>query len=197
MFTEYKTTNFPANRQIAGVMPFDSNIEFIGNRKSKTVLWLQNGSAHYFMDLPVKYFMLLKRKYLSDPKAQEFLSQITDDFNRQVELFTYYLYGDLDNTPDIENGQLAESENFRDCENCPSLIWNSKNITIGHFILKPKHIMIIDLIAKDLPDKAIAGIMKISIKTLDYHKEVLFRTLNVHSKVALLKLAIQYRIIEV
>lgn len=195
MLTQCKTTTFTPHNQIAGVMPNDSNIEFVGNRQTKRVLWLQNGATHYFTDLPVKYFTLLKNKYLKDFKAQRFLSEITSDFNRQVELFTYYMYGDLDSTPDIEDGKLSESENFRDSRNCPSLLWNSKNINIGSFVLRPKHLVIIDLISKDMPDKAIAAALNISIKTLDFHKSVLFRILNVHSRTALLKLAIKYRVV--
>lgn len=197
MLTQCKTTTFTPNPQMAGVMPNDSSVEFVGNRQTKQVLWLQHGCARYFTDLPVKYFNLLKSKYLKDFKAQRFLRKVTDDFNRQVELFTYYMYGDLDSQPDIQNGELSESENFRDNRNCPSLLWESKNINIGRFVLSPRHLVIVDLIARDLADKAIASALNISIKTLDFHKNTMFRALKVNTKTALLKKAIQHKVIEV
>lgn len=195
MINNSKITTISKNRQIAGVMPHDSNIEFVGVRKKKQVLWLQNGNNHYFSDLPFQYFKLLREAYLKDKKACLFLSNITDNLNRQIELYTYYMYGELDCTPDIENGNLSASENFRDTANCPSLLWNSKNINIHDHILTPRQLVIIDLIGNDLPDKAIASSLEISIKTLDYHKRVLFEAVGVQTKTALLKLAIQHKII--
>ncbi len=195
MNNTYKTKEMPAYRQIAGVMPNDSNIEFAGVRKSKTVIWLQHGSSHYFSDLPTEYYDLLKKSYLKDHKAVKFLSIVTDIQHRQVELYTYYMYGELDGTPDIENGKLASSENFRDIKNCPSLLWNSKNINIGNHILTPRQLIIIDLIGNDLPDKAIAAALGVSQKTLDFHKANLYKAVGVKTKTALLKLSIQHKII--
>jgi len=193
MINNHKSTE---NLNVAGINPGDSNVEFVGVRNTKSVLWLQNGNSHYFSDLPIQYFLLLKAAYQKDHKAVRFLSKVTDCEKRKVELFTYYMYGDLDTTPDIKNGSLTGSENFRDLDNCPSLLWNSKNINIGNYILSPRQLIIIDLIAKDLPDKAIAHSLNVAINTLDYHKAKLFKVLKVTNKVALLKLAFQYKIIK-
>ncbi|WP_340074492.1 response regulator transcription factor [Leptobacterium sp. I13] len=194
MINTSKITTFNKHPQIAGVMPNDSNIEFVGVRKTKHVLWLQNGSNHYFTDLPARYYELLKEAYLKDHKAVEFLSGVTDDQHRQVELYTYYMYGELDATPDIMNDKLSPSENFRDKRDCPSLLWNSKNIRIGNYSLTPRQLVIIDLIG-DLPDKAIAAALGVSHKTLDFHKANLFRAVGVHTKTGLLRLAIRHKII--
>lgn len=194
MINNDKGINYLHNPQIAGMMPGDPNIEFVGVRKTKQVIWLQNGCSHYFTDLPVQYFNLLKSAYNKDHKAKRFLESVTNDLSRQIELYTYYVYGQVDTTPDIQNGKLGMSENFRDTKNCPSLLWESKNINIGSHILTPRQLVIIDLIAKDLPDKAISQILGISIKTLDTHKSNLFRAVGVNTKVALMRLAVVYKI---
>ena len=195
MINMNKSTNFSPHPQIAGVLPNDSNIEFIGIRKTKQVFWLQNGTNHYFADLPHSYYKTLRKAYLKDSKAVSFLSEVSPDVHRQVELFTYYMYGSVDSSPDIKKGKLGPSENFRDHQNCPSLLWYSKNINIGSHIFSPRQIVIVDLINSDLPDKAIAAALGISHKTLDFHKSKLFKALNVASRTALLKLSIKHKII--
>ncbi|WP_064968043.1 helix-turn-helix transcriptional regulator [Tenacibaculum ovolyticum] len=195
MINSNKNTTFKDVPQIAGVMPGDNNVEFVGVRKTKQVLWIQNGSTRYFADLPIHFFSLLKKAYLADSKAVAFLSNVTTELNHQIELYTYYMYGELDCTPDIENGKLAASENFRDQQNCPSLLWNSKNININEHILTPRQLIIIDLIGTNEPDKAIASVLGISHKTFDFHKHKLFKAVGVASKMALLKLALKHKIV--
>lgn len=186
MINTYKTTKQLQNAPIAGLFPGDNSIEFIGNRETKKVLWLQNGSNHYFTDLPLDYYNLLKNEYLKTPRAVEFCSSIHEEQKDQVELYTYYMYGDLDNTPDIKNGVLSASENFRDKRNCPSLLWNSKNITIDNHVLSPRDIVIIDMMADDFIDAAIADAINVSHSYFDQLKKKLFLATNTQSKTALL-----------
>jgi DNA-binding CsgD family transcriptional regulator len=196
MINNGEFTNIKSFLQIAGMHPGDNSIEFQGIRKTKQVLWMQNGNNHYFNDLPLEHFNLLKNKYLKDHKAVRYLTQVTDHLSRQVELFTYYLYGDVDSTPDISSdGVLSESENFRDKPNCPSLLWNSKNLNIGNHILTPRQRVIIDLIGNNLPDKAIASILGISHKTLDFHKYKLYKAVGVSNKLDLLRLSMKFKIV--
>ena len=195
MINNSKIKHLKRPLQIAGLLPGDNNLEFVGIRKSKQVLWLQNGSSHYFTDLPLQYFTLLKNTYLKDHKAQRFLTRVTDNLPRQIELFTYYNWGACDGTPDIKNGELQPVENFRHKPNCPSLLWESKYINIGTHILTPRQLVIIDLWHKGLKDSAVAVTLKISPKTLDNHKQKLFKALNVHSKYDVLILAFQSKIV--
>lgn len=195
MINKSKIKHLKRLLQIAGVLPSDNNLEFVGIRKSKQVIWLQNGCSHYFADLPLQYFQLLKTAYLKDHKAQRFLKRVTDNFARQIELFTYYNWGDCDHTPDIVNGELQAPENFRDTQNCPSLLWNSKFINIGQHILTPRQLVIIDLWHTGLKDAAAAATLGISPKTLDNHKQKLFKALNVQSKYDVLTLAFQHKIV--
>jgi DNA-binding CsgD family transcriptional regulator len=158
-------------------------------------MWLQNGSIHYFADLPADAYELVKNAYLKSHKAKSFLQEVSDHLPRQVELYAYYMWGDLDSTPDIKDGKLSASENFRDVRNCPSLLWNSKNINIGDHILTPRQLVIVDLIGSNLPDKAIADALGITQKTLDFHKAKLFKAVGVTTKMDLLKLSIKYKIV--
>jgi DNA-binding CsgD family transcriptional regulator len=189
MIKRIKSTEF------SGLLPNDSSIEFFGERKTKQVYWLRNGNAHYFADLPFEYYSMLKAAYSKDHQAQGFLREVTDDERRQVELYTYYLYGSLDSNPDIKNGSLSLAENFRSSKNCPSLRWNSKQIRFNGKPLSPRQIVIIDFIADDLPDKAIAQRMNISQSTLDFHKRNLFELAGVQTKVGLIKKAVQENIV--
>lgn len=195
MINNSEITNFNHYPQIAGMNPGDNSIEFQGVRKTKQVLWMQNGSNHYFCDLPIEHYTLLKNAYLKDHKAVSFLSGVTDHLNQQVELYTYYMYGEVDSTPDIKNGKLAPSENFRDTNDCPSLLWESKNINIGSHILTPRQLVIIDLMAKGMADKQIADALGIAHKTLDNHKQKMFKDLGVQSKYDILKLSFQHKIV--
>ena len=191
-----KSNNFQHLEQIvAGVMPNDSNIEFLGIKKTKQVLWLQNGSNHYFADLPIQYVNLLKNEYLKHHKAIAFLSKITNSFPRQLELFTYYMYGALDTTPDIANGQLAPSENFRDNKDCPSLLWDCKNITIDNNILDQRELMITDMFFDDVPNKTIARLIGISESYLDEIIRKMYRKANVQTKPAYLAKAVKQQIV--
>lgn len=191
-----KTTNFNTSMPImAGVMPNDSNIEFFANRKDRTTLWMQNGSVRYFTDLPVKYFELLNEEYKENPTAVAFLSKVTKNYSRQIELFAYYFFGDLDDTPDILNGKLQEAENFRESKNCHSLLWERKTIKINNIPLTERELLITDMINDDLPDKAIADAIGICLSWYDEVKRKLFKKARVRTKTAFLKVAIQQKVV--
>lgn len=183
--------------QIAGILPNDNSIEFYaGDHKTKSVLWFQNGTSRYFTDIPLEYYQLLEKAMLNDQKAYQFLSSATDIQHKKVELYTYYMYGDLDSTPDIKNGVLSSSENFRDTRDCPSQLWDSKNITIGAHILTPRQLLIIDMIHDDLQDKMIAYSLGITLSTLDSHKRKLYSALGIDNKTALISMAYKYKVIK-
>ena len=99
-----------------------------------------------------------------------------------VHLYTYYMYGDLDNTPDVINGVPQPSENFRDTKDCISLDFKNKNIDFEGQLLTKRDIFIIDKISEGIVDKAIADELNISMSTLDFHKKQLFSKLKASSK---------------
>jgi DNA-binding CsgD family transcriptional regulator len=171
--------------QIAGLFPGDNTIEFVGNRQTKTSLWIQNGSIHYFKDLPSIYYNLVKSDYLSQPNAVAFISKIHKELKDQVNMYVYFMWGDLDSTPDIVNGVLAPSENFRDQRDCPSLLWNKKQMTIDNYILTPRDLVMIDLMADDYKDAVIADAINVSHSYYDQIKRNLFKYTNTQTKTGL------------
>lgn len=180
-----KSTEIPTHIQhVAGFFPNDSRVEFIGSKTTKTVYFIQNGKTKHFSELDYENLKLLKHLYADSPKAQKYLSDITEDRMRQLELFTYYMYGQLDGTADIDNGVLSESENFREKRDCPSLKWNAKHITIDGYELTSRELLITDLFHEDLKDEAIAMTLGIAHSTLDGIKRQLFKKVNVQTKTA-------------
>jgi DNA-binding CsgD family transcriptional regulator len=180
----------------AGILPADNNIEFVGNHDDQTVYWFRNGNVHYFADLPKEVVDALWDKYQSDAPAKKILSQITDDTTSQLELYTYYMYGDLDNTPDFANGELSDSENFITDEKCISLSFANKRVTIGENQLSARDIAILRGIVQEYTDDVIASdILGVAVSTFNYHKKRLFDKIGVQSKSGLVAKALQHRII--
>ncbi len=187
MINTGKNTDYPAKHQmVAGVNPHDHNIEFVGIPETKKVIWLSHGNSHYFKDLSEEHYKLLEQKYLSDTSAKEYISPLFNSLSECVEYYTYLLYGELDTIPDIKDGRLSPSENFRDTEDCISLNFKFKDITIGDVILNRRDIKIIDMIKKSYPNKLIAAELGITLPTLDFHLRNLYKKADVYTKLELL-----------
>jgi DNA-binding CsgD family transcriptional regulator len=182
MINNRKTTQKNRTAQVAGLMPSDSNIEFFGIRETQQVLWLQNGHTKEWNTLPKWIYAICKSQYLKDKKAVADLQIIETAVNRQVELYIYHLYGDIDARADFFNGELTTSENFRDSKDTPALKWDSKHITIGEAVLNERDILILDMILENLPDKAMASKMGIHQATFDFHKRNLYNRARVDNK---------------
>ena len=188
------TPKFKPQSLPAGIKRND-NIEFFGDRESKTVQWIQNGQTKTFKDLPPQIFALLSNAYNRDSAAWKILSKTGAPYGRQVELYTYYVWGSLDPAPDVVNGDLQQGENYRHDSNCISLNFDFKEITLSGASLNSRDLKIIDLIANDTPDKAIAEALGISIPTLGFHKKNLFRKTKSQTKTGLLAKAFRAQII--
>ena len=186
MINTCKFTENSTNQQIAGLILGDYNIEFVGVKDTKEVLFIQNGHTLPFKFLPKAVLKECKEQFLKDTVAVADLSKETTSLNRQIELYIYYLYGDVDTTPDVIDGKLTPSENFRENATCRSLTWNTKWITIDGIALSERDLKIIDSIKNDVPDKAIAYELNIAHSTFDFHKRNLYKKLNVASKTELL-----------
>ena len=192
MINKHEITKLTAKAQIYGLHPSEDGIEFIGILETQEVLWIRNGVANYFKDLPKWAYQICQHKYLSNKKAVQQLTELDFSPERQVELFIYHSYGALDATPDIKDGELQPSENFRHSKNCPSLEW--KDITIDGTPLTRREIRMIDLMLEDKPDKAIAADFGITQSTLNFHKKNLYKKANVPSKTGLIIKAINQNI---
>jgi DNA-binding NarL/FixJ family response regulator len=105
------------------------------------------------------------------------------------------MFGALDTRPDIANGKLSLSENFRDTKNCPSLLWNCKNITIDGYVLDQRELLITDMFFDDVPDKTIAWSLNISESYLNDIKHKMYRNTGVQTKVAYMRKAVQQQVV--
>ena len=200
-----KSTLFqtPAQHLIAGLVPGSEDIEFYGIPQTKEVRWLQNGQDHAFKDLSPRHYIMLLNAYNGDGRAQQLIKgiEIIDgtviqlSVTRQVELYTYYCFGDLDNAPDIKDGVLQPAENYRHERDCISLQFDSKEITINGIPLKPREIRMIDSFSQEDKDEIVAIELGIVRNTLNQHKKSLFLKAGVFSKIGLMVKAFEERIL--
>ncbi len=174
---------------IPGLLPWDDDIEFVGVRDTMEVLWLRYGATHYFKDLPDNIYRQLEQKYLSDQPAVQYISGLSDDLRRQVELYTFFLYGDVDHIPDWSSGKLGETENFRISPECPSVDFANKHFTLRGNPVTPRELRIIDLFRREYTDSAIAEELGIHIQTFYYHKKKLFKKAGVQTRAGLINIA--------
>ncbi len=179
----------------AGILPNDESIEFVGDRTHQRVYWFRNGAIHYFNDLPDYVLDALRQKYHSDNAAMRILSAITGNEMRQLELYTYYMYGDLDSTPDFANGKLAESENFLTGADCISINFDTKRVDIDGNVLNRKEIKILHFILQEMKDTTIADMLHITVSTFNYHKKRLFEKAGVYTKSGLIAKAVSQGIL--
>lgn len=187
---------------IAGILKKDSSVEFFGIHETMEVRFIQNGQTHDFGELRGLHARLIVEAYENDPKAKEVISSLCDDdgnplhltYKRQLELYTYFCYGDLDGIPDIIHGTLSPSENFRHRRDCVSMQFGRKNLHINGEQLKEREITMIDCFFEDLKDDVVADILGITITTLNQHKKTLFNKAGVQTKTALMIKATQEHI---
>jgi DNA-binding CsgD family transcriptional regulator len=184
-----KTTNNNSTIQTlpAGMSPDDSDIEFVGLPKTHSVLWFQFGKPHNWAQLPTNLYKSCEELYLTDTEAVKTLPKYfkTNNINRLVEIYIYYMYGGCDNTPDVIKGVLQPCENFRETKDCLSLQFSNKHIDIEGIHLSQRDLKILDMSMDNLPDKLIADRLGISHSTFDFHKKNLFKKLGCDSKVSL------------
>ncbi|WP_424493942.1 helix-turn-helix transcriptional regulator [Salinimicrobium sp. GXAS 041] len=175
MHSKTNQTNQIPQFLIAGTdLTNPNDIEFWGIKKNQTVFFLQAGHVYKFEELAPKFYVLLLNKLNSDKGALQYFSQFDIPTKRKVELYTYYLYGMQDHTPDIINGELQPCENFRDTTFCPSLAFDHKDVKLNGATLKKRDIVIIEMSANGDTDEAIAQALGIKLPTLDCHKKSLF-----------------------
>lgn len=170
--------------RVAGTLPTDRNIEFIGIPATMEVIWFQYGNQHAFNTLPNEIFQLLADRYHTDEAAQADISEMTYDYDRQIELYTYFTFGDADFTADVIDGELQPAENYRHQLNCISLDWCTKDITLNGIALNKRELLICDMLLENDTDKLMAHRLGIAPATLDHHKRNLYKKAGVDNKAA-------------
>jgi len=182
---------------IAGLLKKDCGIEFFGIPETMEVQWIQNGKVHSFKKLSPGDFSRLVNAYRSNVAALQHISCRVEQgsfisFTRQVELYTYFMYGGLDGNPDLVNDELQEPENYRHSQDCISLKF--KKIKLNGSPLKPREVQMIDLFIEDDKDDVIAEKMGIAVSTYNQHKKELFTKTGLHTKTAVAVAAVRQRI---
>jgi len=182
---------------IAGLLKQDCGIEFFGIPETMEVQYIQNGKVHSFKKLSPEDFSRLVNAYKSNAEAVKHLSCRVENGDfvsliRQVELYTYFMYGGLDGNPDLVNDKLQESENYRHSRDCISLKF--KKIKLNGSPLKPREVQMIDLFIDDDKDDVIAEKMGIAVSTYNQHKKELFTKTGLHTKTAVSVAAVRQRI---
>lgn len=198
MNTKTTISNEIPQQMFAGINLRNSNdVEFVGIAKNKTVVFLQNGTVKPFEALQPDYLQLIEDVYNGDEGAVPYFEGLDLPLNRKLEIYTYYMWGDLDHTPDIIDGVLQASENFRDCSDCPSIKFSNKIFTVKGEVLNERDLKIIDMSLKEETDIAIAAELGIAEKTLDqYKREKLFKKMGgLHSKIGLVSASYKHRLI--
>jgi len=174
---------------IAGLLPEDSNIEFFGCREKLEVKFTQNGKTHDFHELSSQDHSTLMNAYNMNHEAQNVLQAYKENGKfvsraRQLELYTYFMYGGTDTNPDIVDGKLQEPENYRHTRDCISL--NFKPIKLNGNPLKKREIFMLDEMLEDHINLHIAMKMGISESTFAQHDAELKKKAGVESKPGLL-----------
>jgi len=161
------------------------------------VNWLQNGHTHAFSELSLADFTILSNAYRSNEAARKHLKYDPQGneipYRRQVELYTYFMFGGLDGKPDLVDGRLQEPENYRHSEDCPSLKF--KQIKLDGCPLKARELRMIDLMAEDYKDEVVAAEMGISVSTYNQHKRSLFDKTGTGSRTGLMLAAVRNKIV--
>lgn len=183
------TTLQTSQHIIAGLLPEDSRIEFFGLPESLKVQFIQHGHTHSFSQLPAAAVSVLRNAYNANADARRVLGAYRENgeninATRQLELYTYFMYGGLDESPDFIDGILQEPENYRHTQDCISLQF--KTIKLNGNPLKPREVQMIDLILEDHKNTAIALKMGIAVPTFNQHDAELKKKAGVQSKPALL-----------
>ena len=177
------------------------DLEFVGIKKDMTVRFFQGGKCYPFKKLQASYFALILNEFYKDKPAQNFFRILEKEegvklnTTRKVELYTYYMWGGLDHQPDIKNGELQPSENFRHIENCPSLAFANKSLRINGAELNSRDLLIIDMSARGCTDFEIADTLNITVTTLDYHKNKLFLKTGTDCKLSLVSASYKSQIL--
>jgi len=181
---------------VAGICQNDNNIEFFGIKKTKEVKFMQNGKTHNFNELKGKPALALAYAFSRNEEAKDFFNSYQENgvqiqHARKIELYVYYMYGDLDQKADFKNGELQTSENFRETKDCPSL--GFKSLKIDGQKLTSREITIIDCFHQDFTNGHTASILGITESTFDYHNRNLLHKAGVQTKTALMiKCALQH-----
>ncbi len=180
----------------AGALPQDSRIEFFADKKNRTVFFLQNGKTYPFSSLSRKHKNALLKEVVTDPEAMADLRGKGLSLTQALEEYAFCMYGAIDNQGDINDDKVGAPENYRCSNACRCLRWRTKSITYLGEVITPRELQVIESLQSDHTNEAIAASLGMTRSTLNTHKKNLFNKLNCLSTPALVRKAIQEKIIQ-
>ena len=187
---------------IAGLNPaLPQNIEFIPAGIGMSVLCLQGGGTYLFKEIAAPIFTDILNLYMKDRGAKRFIQSLRREDGmpyskvEQVEIYVFFMWGAVDGIPDVIGGVIQPSENCITGEDCPSIHFDHKEITVDGKQINNRDIKIILMANKDLPNKAIADELNISVRTLEYHLTRLYRKVGAFTRTGLVAAAYKDQII--
>jgi len=194
MKTKSTTTVQHSQHLIAGLLRKDHGIEFFGIPETMEVQWMQYGKTHPFSALPQEVATACYNSYASNLKFQEKMRDFKEQGRiistaRAIEIYVYFMFGGLDDTPDYIDGCLQEPENYRHSKDCISL--DFKVIKLNGSPLKRREITMIDGMVEDYKHDVIAMSMGITTSTYNQHKKELFTKTGTQTTVGLLRDALR------
>ncbi len=164
---------------IPGIIPGDTNIEIFSDKATRTAYFIQNGKTRVIDKLPQPIKSKLYTMLANDPVAQEDLKDYK--FHEALNEYVICMFGKLDNTPDVIDGEIQLAEESCD-PGCRCQRWTSKITGIDKYGLTEKEKEVLRYLVKGNADKVIAIKLNISPNTVSTHKMNVFRKLNVHSR---------------
>jgi DNA-binding CsgD family transcriptional regulator len=176
------------------MLPEDSSSEIFGCKETKKLFLMSNGKVISFKEInPLKRAIIFSR-LLEDKKAMDDLKD--ESLSEAVQSFAFCLWGSATDRADFcSKGNLNEPENFLCSKNCRCIDWESKSIVINGNRLTPQEVRVLQLLASDDPDKAIAHKLQITESTLNTHKTHLFDKTGAASKTGLVMVAMTNNLI--
>jgi len=177
-------------RLIPGIIPGDENIEIFSDKVSHTAYFIQNGKIRVIDKLPQEIKSKLYTMLFNDEIAMRDLGKYK--LSEALNEYAICMFGKLDHTPDIINGEIQLAEEFTCEPGCRCQKWKSKITGIDKYDLTKREKEILQYLVKGKADKAIAVKLNISTNTVVTHKTNVFKKLNVHSRGELLNLSANF-----
>lgn len=165
---------------IPGMIPGDMDIEFFSDKATKKVYFIQNGRTRVIDKLPQAIKSKIYTMLVNDEVAFQDLQAYK--FDQALNEYISCMFGNLNNVPDIINGEVQYAESFTCSPGCRCSKWKSKVTGIAKYGLTEKELEVLEFLIKDKPDKAIAIKLNISPNTVSTHKMSVFKKFNVHSR---------------
>ncbi|MDM1378196.1 helix-turn-helix domain-containing protein [Myroides marinus] len=165
---------------IPGIVPGDNNIEIFSDKENRVAYFIQNGRTRVIDKLPQEIKSKLYTMLVNDPIALEDLRDYT--LSEALNEYAMCMFGKLDHTPDVVNGEIQLAEDFTCEPDCRCQKWQSKVTGIDKFGLTDKEKEVLQYLSKGKPDKVIAVCMNISPNTVSTHKMSVFKKLKVNSR---------------